>query len=188
MQDNSILSVQKIIIDDVAQRYNSLSPIIDDNDKWHKETERRIFKFIRRAIKNLPDTDNLTILNAGSAGNSYGLPEKNICHVDVASKHISHLQNAIVANIEQLPLPNDQFDLVICVGSVLNYCDPVLVVKEFTRVLKNRGYLILEFENSHTFELLFKKEFNKRAVFMETFFDAEGEKENIWYFSEEYIN
>jgi SAM-dependent methyltransferase len=172
----------------IAERYNSLSIIIDEDDKWHLTTKERIHSYIHSTLRNLPEAANLKVLNAGSGGFSYGLKENNILHVDLAGNHLSNLPNSLVADIQNLPLNDEQFDLILCVGSVLNYCDPIRVAKEFSRVLKKGGYLILEYENSHTFELLFKKGFNNSAVYVETFFDAHGDKESIWYFSEKYIN
>ncbi len=171
----------------IADRYNNLDVIIDEDDLWHLNTKHRITRFISKINKELSQEKSLTILNAGSAGFSYGLSENNIFHVDLAEKHISGLTNAIVADIENMPIEDCYFDGIICVGSVLNYCDPISVFQEFKRVLKPQGFIILEFECSRTFELLFKKEFNKDVVFIETFFDVHGDKENIWYFSETYI-
>ena len=179
--------MNKINPDDVAKRYNDLETIIDDDDKWHLITKDNIREFIQRSLSKLSHSDKFYILNAGSAGYSYGLAEDRILHVDISDKHISHLSNSIVANIENLPLKDQEFDLVICVGSVLNYCDPFKVIEQFSRLLKPKGYIILEFESSYTFELVFKKGFNQSAVFIETFFDAHGDKEQIWYFSEKYI-
>lgn len=113
------------------------------------------------------------------------MEENNIIHVDIAEKKISHLPNFLVANIEQIPIENHQIDLVVCVGSVINYCDPIRVFEEFKRILKPKGYIILEFENSHNFELLGKKGFNKKAVLIDTYYN--GSSERIWYFSETYI-
>jgi ubiquinone/menaquinone biosynthesis C-methylase UbiE len=175
-------------LEQIAGRYNSLSVIIDDDDKWHRTTKKRISDFIQSTLKHLPKATNLKVLNAGSGGFSYGLDESNILHVDIAGNHLSNLPNSLVADIQSMPINDKQFDLILCVGSVLNYCDPIRVAKEFSRVLKNGGYLILDYENSHTFELLFKRGFNKNAVYVETFFDAHGDKERIWYFSEKYID
>lgn len=172
---------------EVAKRYNDLDIIIDDDDKWHLITKRTISGFIHDSLKSISGSNISKILNAGSAGYSYGLDEGNITHVDVADKHLADLKNAVVSNIEKMPFDKKEFDIIICVGSVLNYCDPVSVVKEFARVIKDGGHVILEFENSRTFELLFKKGYNQSALYVETFFDAHGDKEKIWYFSEDLI-
>lgn len=180
--------MNKIDIDKVAKKYNSIKEIWNEDDKWHLITKQNISKFIHSSFNSLINSQNFKILNAGSAGYSYGLNESNILHVDIADKHISQLSNSVVANIENLPLPENEFDLIICVGSVLNYCEPIKVINQFSKVLKQEGHIILEFESSRTFELIFKKGFNKSAVFVETFFDANDGKERLWYFSENYIN
>lgn len=172
---------------ETAARYNSLTTITDDDDFWHVRTKNEIRRYIQAFSYKNHQLIQHKILNAGSAGDSYGLQEENMMHVDVASRHIAHLPNSVVCNIENLPFEAKEFDLIICVGSVLNYCDPILVMKEFSRVLKEGGKLILEFESSRTFELLFTKSYGQSAVFVETFFDPHGDKEMIWYFSDDYI-
>ncbi|QXV63717.1 class I SAM-dependent methyltransferase [Mucilaginibacter sp. 21P] len=179
--------MHRIDPNETANRYNSLEQIIDADDKWHLETERIIESFVHESVRKIPGFEQFAILNAGSAGHSYGLNENQILHVDIADKHIAHLPNALVANVEALPLSDASYDLVLCVGSVLNYCDPIRVIKEFSRVLKSQGYIVLEFENSKTFELLFKRGYNQSAVYHETFFDAHGDTEKIWYFSGSYV-
>lgn len=177
---------KKIDHNAVAARYNSLSVIWTEDDKWHLKTKERIDKFIKSVFHKLSNSNSFKILNAGSAGYSYGLEEKNILHVDIADKHVAHLSNGIVANVEDLPLQNEQYDMVICVGSVLNYCDPIKVINEFSRVLKKKSYIILEFESSKTFEIIGEPQFNQNAAIVETIF-GEGETEKLWYFSEKYI-
>jgi len=170
---------------DVAEKYNSIQNIWDENDKWHLKTKAMIAQFIKNSLKIIGDYGSKKILNAGSAGYSYGLEEKNIVHIDIAQKKIQHIQNSLVASIEEIPLPDASFELIICVGSVLNYCDPIKVMDEFRRVLKPSGHLILEFENSYTFELIGKQGFNRKAAFVETFYN--GYKEKLWFFSESFI-
>jgi SAM-dependent methyltransferase len=177
--------VDRIDLDKVARTYNELDIIWNDEDKWHLVTKRMISNFINTSLSTIPEHNTLKILNAGSAGYSYGIKEDNVFHVDIAEKRISHLTNSLVANVEELPLESQQFDMVICVGSVLNYCDPFKVAQEFSRVLKKSAFIILEFESSYTFELVFKKGFNNSAVFVETFLN--NDKEKLWYFSETYI-
>jgi SAM-dependent methyltransferase len=176
--------MKEISTEAVAEKYNNLEIIWNENDKWHLHTKAMIDAFITKVIKD-NSASGSKILNAGSAGYSYGLTESNILHIDIAAKRISKLSNSLVADIQNIPLPDHQFDLIICVGSVINYCDPVLVMKEFSRLLKMDGQLILEFENSHTLELLGKRAFNKKAVIIESFYN--GAPEKVWYFSEQYI-
>lgn len=171
--------------DKIIKKYNHLHSIWNVNDKWHNYTFKMISKFINTVIREkCGDLSNIKILNAGSAGYSYNLPEENIIHIDIAEKKINHLENSIVASIESIPSPNEIFDIVLCVGSVINYCDPIVALQEFSRVLKVNGKIILEFENSNTLELLGSNKFNKKAVLIETFYAG---KETIWYFSENFI-
>lgn len=168
----------------IIKKYNNLETIWNVNDRWHNYTFKMISKFIKSTIGKCINLKNIKILNAGSAGYSYDLPENNIIHIDIADKKINHLENSILASIENIPFPNETFDAIICVGSVINYCDPIVVVQEFSRVLKKKGKLILEFENSNTLELFGSNKFNRKAVLVETFYAG---KETIWYFSEKFI-
>lgn len=170
----------------VIKKYNSLEKIWDPEDKWHIITYRMIKKFIWNSLKIIRFSNNFIILNAGSSGNNYDIQEDyNIFHIDIASRNLNSCKNSMIGNIENIPLRNNSFDLILCVGSVLNYCDPLLVMNEFSRITKSNGFLIIEFENSRTFELVGTHDFNKGVTFVETFYN--GEKENIWYFSENFI-
>ncbi len=177
--------MDRIDPEEVAKKYNSIKVIWDESDKWHIWTKRMINDFIKKSLALIPNYQNIQILNAGSAGHSYGLDERNILHIDIAKDRISHLPNAIVADIHRIPISYSHFGLIICVGSVINYCEPMIVLKEFRRLLTSGGYLILEFENSYTLELLGKHAFNKKATLIDTFYNRKSEK--IWFFSESYI-
>lgn len=177
--------MEKIDLFEVSKTYNSMAEIWDLNDTWHWITHEMIMSFIWKSINEIPNNKNIKILNAGSAGNSYGLNEKNIVHTDIAKNKIRHLPNSILSNIEDIPLKSNSFDLIICVGSVINYCDPIRVFDEFNRLLIRKGHIIIEFESSCTFELLGKENFNKKVVLTDTFYN--GGIERLWYFSELYI-
>ncbi|QQL50259.1 class I SAM-dependent methyltransferase [Mucilaginibacter ginkgonis] len=176
--------MKEISLEAVAEKYNHLEIIWDEKDKWHTHTKAMINAFIKKVLITF-DIKEWKILNAGSAGYSYDLEEKNILHVDIAAKRLENLKNSLVADIQKIPLRDQQFDLIICVGSVINYCDPPAVLKEFKRLLKTDGKMILEFENSYTLELIGKKSFNRKAVIVNSFYNGESEK--VWFFSEKYI-
>jgi|APLak6261682215_1056145.scaffolds.fasta_scaffold02099_3 hypothetical protein len=175
--------------EDVANKYNSIEVIWSENDKWHLRQKRMISDFISESLKLIPNHKDLKTLNAGSGGYSYGLNEENILHIDIAENKISHLSNSLVADIQRLPLGSPHFSkpfkLIICVGSVINYCDPILVFSELDKIIDEKGYLILEFENSFTLELLGKSTFNNKAALVDSFYN--GKTEKIWFFSESYI-
>src|ERR1700741_728257 len=95
--------------EEIAERYNSLSVIVDDDDKWHLITKSKINAFIHSVLKDLPGAGNFKILNAGSGGFSYGLNESNTLHVDLAGKHLTNVSNSLIADIQNLPLADEQF-------------------------------------------------------------------------------
>ena len=171
--------------DELAKKYNSIQEIWSEEDKWHLRLKIMIDSFVLDFKNDHPLQESIAILNAGSAGYSYGFEEINMLHVDIAGDKISHLPHFLISTIENMPVDNERFDLIICLGTVINYCDPIKVFSEFNRVLKKGGYLLIDFENSRTFELIGTKEFNKNAAFVETFYNKQIEK--MWYFSESFI-
>lgn len=176
----------KIDPQSIKNRYNTVSNIWDASDKWHSRVFKLINNFLSKVEKLIQLNADAVILNAGSAGNGYCFQQyKNHIHIDIAYRTLKENVLSIVANIELLPIRHNKSDLVVCVGSVLNYCDPMKVIEEFSKTLKTEGYIILEFENSRTLELIGKRNYNAAATIIETFY--KGEKETIWYFSEDYI-
>jgi hypothetical protein len=174
-----------IDLEKVAEKYNSLKEIWPRRDHWHQRTYLEICKFIDRVNKNGFVNNQENILNAGSGGNSYNLSEGKMLHVDIAKNKIQDKEHFLVANVENLPLSDNSFNFAICVGSVINYCDPIKVIQEFERLLINKSFLVLEFENSISWEFIGTNKFSKKATIVTTFYD--GNQEKLWVFSEKYI-
>lgn len=65
-------------------------------------------------------------------------------------------------------LLKNSIDNILCVGSVLNYCDAIAAISEFNRVLKYNGHLILEYESSWGFEYIGKKCYKSDACIITT--------------------
>jgi SAM-dependent methyltransferase len=128
---------------------------------------------------------DISILNVGSHGNEYGLPARCHFHVDIVAEPLQGLRLALVADAEALPFPNDSFDLAVCVGSVVNYCNAAIAIREFGRVLRPGGRLILEFETSDSFEFYGTPDFSRDAVQISTFYN--GEMEPIYVYAKRYI-
>ncbi|MGD0036633.1 MAG: methyltransferase domain-containing protein [Bacteroidota bacterium] len=175
---------ESVDIERVKGFYNT-EEIWDPKDKWHSYTKTAIQLFIDNFFKRVINGQRMNILNAGSAGNNYGLLNHEQLHVDIADKKLKDIPNSMVANIEKLPLSKKEFDLCLCVGSVINYCDAFKALGEFSRLVKKDGWLILEFENSRCFEYVFQPGFGQEAVIVETFY--KGSKERLWAYSEGYI-
>ena len=161
--------------------YNNVSNVWGEHDPWHEYSQKIISMYIaKHSFFN-----NTKILNAGSAGNTYNINSNFMYHVDIADKKLIGVNNAIVASIEDLPFEDNFFDNILCVGSVLNYCDAIISISELTRVLKPHGNLIIEFESSWGFEYLMKKEYKSDASIITTEYI---EKEHIqWLYSPKYI-
>lgn len=115
------------------------------SDLFSQMTTSFIDKYVNGIVENL--TSNNVILNAGSGGKSYESVAKQI-HIDIAEKTLQDIKHAVVGNITDMPFKNNSFDCVICVGTVINYCEIEKAIKEFNRVSKQHAILILEYERS----------------------------------------
>lgn len=143
-------------LEEVRHFYNSIEHIWAPDDAWHQATLAIITKLIRQSRISPSDY----ILNAGSGGNGYHLPNR-MKHLDIAEDKISGMEDFIVSGIDEINLPDRLFDTVLCVGSVLNYADPESAIGEFSRLLRASGRLILEFESSCAFEYFGKDAYQK---------------------------
>ena len=176
---------KQININDVRHMYNEMKEIWPQNDKWYSYTYSQISDYLEHISEKYNFTKETKILNAGSGGNSYNIPGAHY-HVDIAESKLKHIPNSYVGNIEDLPFPHSMFDVCICVGSVLNYCDAMIAIEEMARVLKSGGLLILDYDQSYNFEFLGSSHFGKTADIIETF--NSGYIDRTWIFSPKYIS
>lgn len=174
----------EIDFNSVKNMYNEMSEIWPNNDKWYQYTYLQISKFLAYISSKYQFTNNMKILNAGSGGNTYNLPGIHY-HVDIADQKIKNIPNSYVGNIENLMFEDNKFDVCICVGSVINYCDALVAITEMARVLKKRGLLILDFDQSYSLEFLGTSHFKKTADIIETF--NSGYIDKTWIYSPQYI-
>ena len=135
----------------IYDEYNNTENIWLPEDKWHQYTKKRIDEFLEACLNKLHLVGNEKVLNAGSGGNEYCLAGFDHYHVDISEKSIQNKRKHVVSTIESIPLDGQLFDICLCVGSVINYCDAMKAINEFYRLLKPGGTLILEFENSNSF-------------------------------------
>lgn len=75
--------------------------------------------------------------------------------------------------------------MIICVGSVINYANLILSIKEFNRILKDDGTLIIEFERSNSADFLFTKNYGKKQ-FLHTYI-YNDQKHPMIIYSEKYV-
>lgn len=165
--------------------YNEMPKIWPENDMWYQYTHSQISSFLKHISAKYNFTCNTKILNAGSGGNTY-----DICgihyHIDIAEQKVENIPNSYVGNIEKMPFQNNEFDVCICVGSVINYCDALTAINEIARVLKKGGLLILDYDQSHSLEFYGTIHFNKTADIIETF--NSGYVDKTWIYSPQYIS
>lgn len=166
---------------EIKKFYNEVLEIWALNDVWHQWSRSQIQKYLNAVPFSCQDS----LLNAGSGGNDYGITCKEMTHVDIAEKKLEGIKNAIVSNIESMPFSDSQFDGIICVGSVINYCDASAVIAEFSRVSKPGAILVLEFENSGGYEYR-KREYYKESAAVVTV-QFQGSAHTQWLYSAPYI-
>ncbi len=173
--------MKKLNQEKIKEFYNSVANVWGEHDPWHDYSKKIISSYISK--KNI--FFNSTVLNAGSAGNTYNIDCKIMYHVDIANEKIRNVENSYVASIENLPFADDSFDNIVCVGSVINYCDALAAISEMSRVLRKGGNLILEFESSWGFEYLGKEAYKKDACIITT--EYIESQHTQWLFSPDYI-
>ena len=173
--------MKKVDLETIRHFYNNVPSAWPDGDIWHVHSREQILKHLHKCEFLFGSS----IINAGSGGSDYFLNYDYMLHVDIAEEKIKHHDDFLVSTIENLPIESSSFDNAICVGSVLNYCDPVSSISELWRVLKPGGRLILEYESSWGYEYLGKREYKKDAIVTSIeYLDAQH---NQWLFSPQYI-
>ena len=159
-------------LNEVKNFYNATPEIWAADDQWHQWSLRQIEGYLNGITFSNQDS----VLNAGSGGNNYNISCGEMVHVDIA---------AVVSNIESMPFPDARFDSIVCVGSVINYCDAGAVIAEFSRLSKPGTILVLEFESSGGFE------YRKRACYKDcaavVTVQFQGSAHIQWLYSVPYI-
>lgn len=160
-----------------------MSDIWPASDLWYTYTHQQVIQYIDSFQKKYPIYPYSKVVNIGSAGNEYNLLGTHY-HVDIAEERIKHCARYFVGSAEKLPYPNEFFDTGLCVGSVINYCDPMQVFAEISRVLKHGSVFVLDFEQSRSYQFI-GKSYNTNAEIIKSF--NSGKEDLIWVFSENHI-
>ena len=167
----------------VRQRFNNERVIWPEDNSWSSHSAASIEKLVHEAL-NIPSLNNNVILNAGSGGSSYNLKEENIIHYDIVAKRLPPL-NSVLGTVERMPFESNFFSHTICVGSVLNYCDPLLAIRELARVTNKEGIILMDYDSSCSWEFVGTKDYCKSSTFVETFYN--NEVDEIFTYSHKYI-
>jgi SAM-dependent methyltransferase len=173
--------MEQLEINEIRRLYENVNNVWPINDLWHQYSKKEIEKYINQQSF----TSDTYILNAGSGGNTYGLTQK-MHHVDIAGNKVNCFPEYSVSSIESLPLPSELFTDILCVGSVINYCDAFAAISELSRVLKKKGKLIIEYESSWGFEHINSKVYMKSASIVDLYYHGGFYKQ--WIYSPKYID
>jgi SAM-dependent methyltransferase len=83
------------------------------------------------------------------------------------------------ADAHFLPFPSKSFDLIVMIGSVINYCDASRLISECARCMRDNAVLIFDFENLRTWE--YWRHWQSNVALAST--DYAGTSEKIWVYS-----
>jgi len=172
--------MERINTEEVKVLYENVTEVWPTEDLWHSYSKRNIDAYVKKQSYS----DHAYILNAGSGGSTYGIANR-MHHLDIAENLIAHLPEFTVGSMEQLPFTSASFSDIICVGSVLNYCDAVSSIMELARVVTPGGSLILEFESSWGFEHIQNKGYKQSALLVEVEYSSQLTRQ--WVYDPSYI-
>jgi SAM-dependent methyltransferase len=153
-------------------------------DGWNDYKFSRMERFVLDTGSHLLP-GNSRILDAGCGIGVYEWMPPRAINVDLFISQIRGRPNATVADIERLPFADRTFDLVFCLGSVLNYVSAERTLGEIARVSDTSALLYLHFEPSSSFEHIFKKGWNAPNYLNRT---VNATREDyVWIYSPRYV-
>ena len=154
-------------------------------DVWHAHRKKSFTKQRAVGYYGFGRRRGARLLNAGSGGSEYGITEPMI-HLDLIKSRIAHCEHHLVGDVSQIPAEDDSFDVVLCVGSVLNYADPLSAVRELSRILRTGGLLILEYERSASADIFRENAFRRSCCRVKTFY---GEiPTSLWVYGDGFVD
>ena len=172
------MPVERSYRDSVRDKYNAIHDVWANTDKWHQRVHEEINDGIERLAKLAGPRE--IVLDIGSAGSAYPVYCNTYVHLDIAIKHLKSTALSVCADAHALPFRSGAADCVLCVGPVINYCSFIEVIAEISRVLKERGWLLLHVEFSNSFEYLWTPGYRARADLAKTFYRG---AETTWIYS-----
>ena len=171
--------------DEVRSFYNLLPRIYDPADLWHQSTRAWIRGFLQDHHSIVSLSESGRVLNAGSGGEDCTFPEESTYHLDLSERRLPDNPRSVVGDLHSPPFEDEFFDIAVCVGSVINYCDAAVVIASLNRVLKQSGFLFLEFECTSSFDYLLKPGFSRSTALVTTFYN--NQKVRLWAYGEPYV-
>jgi SAM-dependent methyltransferase len=176
---------EELVVRQSADRMYSDGQIIwHDFDRWHLHTRAEIEKFIERTGTELL-RDARSVLDAGCGRDGYEWMPVRAVSLDRFYEQVRHRSRPTAGDLEALPFADAAFDLVVCVGSVLNYVSALEAINELARVTRKRGHIFLQFETSSSFEQIGRRSWNASAKLNTTV--NSDRTDHIWIYSPKYV-
>jgi SAM-dependent methyltransferase len=159
--------------------------IVESDDPWHRYARKVVDSTTKNWFDRFGHERGPRLLNAGSGGRTHGISTP-MTHLDLFDSKLVTTQQRLIANVGDIPADNNSFDIVICVGSVINYADPVRAIREFSRVIRPDGLLILEYERSASFEHLWNNRGSRSCLRVKTFYGSLATY--LWVYADGFID
>lgn len=172
------------LVHNTAKSNYSKSTPWPEADIWHSWTYSIINNYVQDTLTSLDLSNGQIILNAGCGRTTYDSAGTMI-YMDIVEEYVSGFDNGLVASVESIPLNDSSINVVICVGSVVNYADIQKVFSEFSRILVPGGYLILEYERSNSAEFILDKNY-ANTVFLKKYHYNE-QIHNLFMYDERFV-
>ncbi len=169
----------------IISRFGGNDEIWKNGNTWSSHIRAVVDKRIGEFFDKFPTDCVSLILNAGSGGTTYSNIPLKIVDCDLMLSRLDSKNMSVCANIENLPFPDAIFSHVLCVGSVINYADPVRCIQELSRVLVKGGVLLIDYDSSKSWEFIFTNSFNKAISLINTFYN--DSEDIIYVYSPKYI-
>lgn len=165
--------------------YEEQYRVAESIDPWHAYSQTIVHSTAKNWYYRYAHSRGPRVLNAGSGGSDYGISEC-MTHLDLFESRIAHCDRRMVGDIAEIPSAADSFDTILCVGSVINYADPLRAIREFSRVLRPGGVLIMEYERSASFEYLSRNGFSRGCCRVETFYGRVPT--HVWVYGDGFVD
>lgn len=165
------------------KRYASGADIWASEDRWNAHKRAGIERICRSELGDIDS--NARVLNAGAGSHRYSWMPAQAINLDRFAAQAANLPNAVVGDLEALPFPDGEFDLIVCVGPVINYTSAMESITELCRVLRTGGRLILHYETSNSAEHLFTRRWRAPVAVLPTL--NNGEADTVWVYSNAFV-
>lgn len=154
-----------------------------EEDLWHRHSDRITAAVVGKYLEPWSRCSQNWVLNAGAGVTTIGTARE--VSLDLFPDPVIGKQYPVCATVARLPFSAGQFSAVVCVGEVLAYCDPNVVIGEFARVLRPAGRLILDFGSTRSWRVFGTPSYGSSAALITSEYNGSAEK--TWIYDPAYI-